>query len=208
MAWPFAPGDGQHVGAFSEVLSQDANLQSWTQLRQTGARWLRINVSRSDTETNQGMYDWTTYDQAVDTIVGLGLEPILTLMSTPNWASLNSGTSCAAKSEPRNASQGFPDFGTFCTQIGTRYCGKVRYYQIWNEPNGAGNFIVTSGCEGPDDPAKAVRDYCQLLKTGADALRTVDSNIKVLMGGMGSMMLDSWAMGPRWTAACRPRRWG
>ncbi len=155
-------------------------------LRQTGARWVRINVAWSTVQPSQPppvTYDWSTYDPVMDTTAALGLEPILTLFSTPTWASLNGDPNCAAKSEPAPAH--LSDFAAFCTAIGQHYLGKVRYYQIWNEPNGAGNFIVTSGCAGPDDPAKAVRDYCQLLKIGADALHNVDPNIKVLMGGMG-----------------------
>jgi hypothetical protein len=63
-------------------------------------------------------------------------------------------------------------YGADCSSVATKYHGKVRYYEIMNEPNGSWN--------GPWDPTV----YVSYLKACYQAVKAVDSRNQVLLGGI------------------------
>ena len=77
-------------------------------------------------------YDWTQIDKDIRATAAAGFQPIVEVYGTPKWARL---VPASPLSPPT------PDaFGQFVHAAAERYDGKhglprVRYWQIWNEPN-------------------------------------------------------------------------
>jgi hypothetical protein len=95
-------------------------------LQTLGVDLMRINVSWSAVETRRGVYDWSAYDGAITGLHERGIEPVLTLVSSPAWANGGRGTNWVPTS-------GGP-FAAFAAAAAHRY-PFVKHWLIWNEPN-------------------------------------------------------------------------
>jgi hypothetical protein len=93
----------------------------------------------STLETASGVYDWTHMDQAILIGNANGVSDyIFTFGSVPVWASTNPTDPCTGgdglgSCDPPDAAA----LTEFATQTVQRYCGTVKYYEAWNEPNNA-----------------------------------------------------------------------
>jgi hypothetical protein len=89
-------------------------------------------------------YNWARTDQRVAAIAQAGLEPLLVLYSEPVWARVGAGGRLHA---PRTDA-----FADFAAAVARRYDGsggqpRVRYWQIWNEPNLSFFFTLRRGAQ-------------------------------------------------------------
>lgn len=90
-----------------------------------------------DIETSAGVYDWTDLDNLVASAEALGMEVCYTIAWTPTFHA-----SDLTKYSQYGDSSGHPtmptdiaDFEAFVTALATRYAGRIKYYEVWNEPN-------------------------------------------------------------------------
>ena len=74
------------------------------------------------------------------------------------------------------------DFGDFCELVASRYRGRVRYYQIWNEPN-----LDIEWGQRPVDPAA----YVRLLQVGYERIKKVDPAAVVLAASLSPTVEES-----------------
>lgn len=93
-------------------------------------------TSWGQTESAKGSYNWTNLDNAVNAAKAKGVDYVYTFINTPHWASsrpsehcYNGYTGCAAP--PSSMTY----FDEYVGQVVTRYKGRIKYYQVWNEPN-------------------------------------------------------------------------
>ncbi|MGH3026193.1 MAG: beta-galactosidase, partial [Gaiellaceae bacterium] len=93
-----------------------------TRLQTLGLDVVRINVLWSRVEPARGQYDWSVYDPIVQGLHERGIEPLLTLVSTPSWA--NGGR--AANWAPTSGSS----FASFAAAA-QRHYPFVRRWLIW-----------------------------------------------------------------------------
>ncbi len=91
-------------------------------------------VSWADINPVQGTYNWAGVDGWLAANAGNGVDLIYTLGRTPQWASSNKtapGTygpgQCAS---PANIA----DWDTYVTSIAQHAAGRVKYWELWNEP--------------------------------------------------------------------------
>jgi hypothetical protein len=144
-----------------------------------GFHWLRQEFPWYDLEVSgKGNFDdcrngpcisaWDKYDQIVSLAEGRGLELLVRLSSPPDW-SRAVGAAGGAFAPPDN----FSDFADYAAAVATRYRGRVRYYQVWNEPN-----IYNEWGDHPVDPEA----YTQLLCAAYQSLKQVDPAIVVVSG--------------------------
>lgn len=128
--------------------------------------------SRNDM-TGDGIPDtisaWDKYDRIVNLADRYGLRIQARLDNPPEWS----------RSDPALGDFGPPDdlqdFVNFAVAVAQRYRGRVRHFQIWNEPN--------LGFEWGDRPVDPVR-YTELLCRTYDALKAVDPEIVVITGAL------------------------
>ncbi len=87
-------------------------------------------------EPVKGVWDWETLDMWVAAAEANGVQQILlTLGQTPGWASSQPDNvnyiGAGAPAPPNN----IQDWRDYITAVGQRYQGRIRNYEIWNEPN-------------------------------------------------------------------------
>jgi hypothetical protein len=107
-----------------------------------GTRWFELNPSNST-------YTWTNLDNLISQAQAHNTEILYTFGWTPSWAIGSQtcwnpgygGTACA------NVPDSMTYWDNFLTAIATHAKGKIKYYEIWNEPN-----VLTSGCSSNPCP--------------------------------------------------------
>jgi GH35 family endo-1,4-beta-xylanase len=111
-----------------------------------------------------GRSTWTKFDEIVDLVDELGLELIVRLDTSPEWAR-------TGNLHPQTPPDDLDDYGDYVTAVVSRYRGRVRYYQIWNEPN----LAVDWGMR-PVDPEAATA----LLRVGYHRAKAADPDAIIL----------------------------
>lgn len=94
--------------------------------------WNSIAPSKpaDPTDPNDPSYNWSGIDSRINSIQSRGMEPILVLYTVPGWA----------QPQPR-LSPDITQYAHFVEAVARRYSGdagqrpRIRYFQIWNEPN-------------------------------------------------------------------------
>ena len=100
--------------------------QRLDRIRDLGVDVVRLNVHWNEVSPQRGTFDWSDYDAIVRGLDERGIEPLLTLTSTPAWANGGRGSNWA----PTSGSS----FARFARATAVRY-PFVRRFAIWNEPN-------------------------------------------------------------------------
>lgn len=117
-----------------------------------------------------GVDAWAKYDQIVDMAAERDQQLIVRLGNPPSW-SRALGDEIGTNAPPDN----FDDFGDFVAAVAGRYRGRVRYYQIWNEPNGNEEW----GKQNVDPEA-----YAALLCNAYRRIKASDPTAVVLAGAL------------------------
>jgi cellulase (glycosyl hydrolase family 5) len=93
-----------------------------------GTRWSQI-------ETSNGYYNWSKADKVVNLALSNGKDIMYTFGGTPTWASSNPTQACLYGYGSCASPKYMSDLADFARQLATRYKGKIKYYELWNEPN-------------------------------------------------------------------------
>jgi polysaccharide biosynthesis protein PslG len=128
----------------------------------------RRNDTNGDSQPDE-IDAWTKYDNIVDLAEQYGLEIQARLSNPPEWAQSSPETGNFAP--PADVQ----DYVNYAVAVAERYRGRIRYYQVWNEPN-----IYPEWGEQFVDP----ETYTDLLCRTYDALKAVDPNIVVISGAL------------------------
>jgi hypothetical protein len=150
-------------------------------LAEAGFHWIRQEFPWYDIEiSGKGNFEdcrfppchpaWDKYDQIVDLTEAHGLEIIARLSSPPSWTRAD-GDARGPFAPPDN----FADYADYAAAVAGRYKGRVRYYQLWNEPN-----IYPEWGEQAVNP----ESYTELLCAGYAAIKKVDPEAVVLAGAL------------------------
>lgn len=150
---------------------------------EAGFGWLRQEFPWEDIEIHaKGDFEdrrheparsaWEKYDHIVDLAEKYGLELVVRISNPPTW-SRAAGDEVGTYAPPDE----FSDYAEFAGAIASRYQGRIGYYQIWNEPN-----IYPEWGSYPISPER----YTELLKAGAEAVRSADPEAKVVAGALAA----------------------
>lgn len=112
---------------------------------------------------------WAKYDNIVDLAVQYHVQIIARLGTPPAWSQAPQLAGTLAP--PAD----FQDFVNYAVAVATRYKTRVRYFQVWNEPN--------LGHEWGDQPVNP-EAYTDLLCRTYRALKAVDPSILVISGSL------------------------
>ncbi len=115
---------------------------------------------------------WDKYDAIVDLAEEHGMQMIVRISNPPEWTR-------AAGAEPGTFAppDDVQDFADFVSAVVGRYKGRVRYYQLWNEPN-----IYPEWGAYPISPEA----YTALLKAGAEAARAANPDAVLIAGALAA----------------------
>ena len=159
----------------------------------TGFAWLRQPMPWQDVEIHgRGDYEdrrnhpprsaWYKYDTIVRQAEAHGLEVVFRLDNPPAWTRAG-GDQVGVQAPPDDPA----DFAAFAMAVADRYRGRVRYYQIWNEPN-----IYPEWGEQPVSP----EDYAKLLAAASRAIRAVDPDAVIVLAAMAATTAYAGDMEP------------
>ncbi len=134
--------------------------------KSVGAQNVRLEVPWPVIETAPGVYDWTRADTIFQAANAAGVTIWPDLMWTPAWA----GGTSALNVPPTNTS----DWTSFVTAFTHRYQSNLGDgIEIWNEPD-SGKYLYNGSAQ---------TYVSQLLNPAYDAIKSVNPNLKVIMGG-------------------------
>ncbi len=150
---------------------------------EAGFHWLRQEFPWEDIEIHgKGDFQdrrheparsaWEKYDYIVALAEKYGLELIVRISNPPAWSRAQ-GDAVGSYAPPDD----YQDFADFVAAVVSRYRGRVRYYQLWNEPN-----IYPEWGGYPISP----EEYTELLKLGATAARAADPDVVIIAGALAA----------------------
>jgi hypothetical protein len=116
-----------------------------------GVTWAQLQPSSSTPWTASGNPALRQLDSIVSTFRAHGAEPMLTLGMTPAWAAhscnhVSGGMDWGIGTCAPRGTSATSAWGRYVTAVAKRYQGKIRYYEMWNEPslrNGYNDSITT-----------------------------------------------------------------
>ncbi len=147
-----------------------------------GFHWLRQEFPWYDIEISaKGNFEdcrnppqcvsaWDKYDQIVNLAESHDLELLVRLSSPPDWSRADRSARGAFAPPDNDA-----DFADYAAAVAERYRGRVKFYQVWNEPN-----IYDEWGNQPADPEA----YTRLLCLTYQRLKQVDPGIVVVSGAL------------------------
>lgn len=150
--------------------------------KNSNAKTVRDDFMWSGIESTKGSYNWSAPDNLMTLTAQRNIDLLPMVGYTPQWAWV-SGCTTSDKCEPANIT----DYVNFVTQVAKRYGANGTFWaanpslnyrpiqaiEIWNEPN------IHFWLPKPN-PIK----YTAMLKASYSAIKAVDSNIKVISGGL------------------------
>ena len=164
--------------------------QAVSMIAESGFHWIRQEFPWEDIEIHgKGDFQdrrhepyrsaWDKYDDIVRLAEEYGLEIIARLSNPPAWSRAR-GDEAGPFAPPDN----LEDYGDFVEAVARRYRGRIRYYQIWNEPN-----IYPEWGEQPVSP----EEYTELLRVGYTRIKKICPDCVVLSGALAQTI----PLGPR-----------
>ena len=136
------------------------------QVRELGAPALRFAFGWDGIETRQGVYHWGFWDAFVDEAQRRSVVLLPYLCYTPAWAA--GSPDQAYRSPPRDLAW----FAGFAQVSAQRYKGRIRSWELWNEP------------DLPDYWTGTAEQYASMVEQAARAVRSVDAQAVIVLAGM------------------------
>ncbi len=169
------------VNTFLEQEVEAAKVeQSLELIAEAGFGWIRQQFPWEDIEISAkgDFWDhkwnhsaWEKYDRIVDLAEKHGIEIIARLDNPPSWSRTMGDAPGWTMAPPDD----YEDFGDFVYAVVDRYKGRIRYYQIWNEPN-----IFPEWGDQPASP----EGYADLLKIAYRRAKEADPECVILAAGL------------------------
>ncbi len=133
-------------------------------LKELGVSFVRVDFYWQDIEPQKGKFDFSKYDYIVKLISENNIKILAILDYCADWA----GKSW--NSPPDN----LDDFVNFARKVVQRYKEKIKYWEIWNEPDSRIYW----------QPQDEMKTYLKLLKKTYKAIKEIDPSAKILLGGL------------------------
>lgn len=159
--------NSQHNAVDTHTL--EAMAASWC-----GAKIIREDIGWDNMQPSESRWDFTTFDRSVDIFGKYNLEVQAVYCYVPRWAVAKDWKPAA----PDRKGNGRPDYrhwANFIRAFAERYQDKIRYVEVWNEPDLAGFANFTQP------------EYLELLKIAYRETKAVSSDMTVLTGGFTCM---------------------
>jgi len=137
-------------------------------MQEAGIGWVRFDFLWEDIESSPGNFDFAKYDLIVELASEYKINILGILDYTASWASPQGVWNYPAQ-DPR-------PFVNYASKVIERYKGKIKYWELWNEPD--------SGIYW--QPQDGLKSYCALLKEVYLAAKKIDPGCKILNGGLAN----------------------
>ena len=147
-----------------------------------GLHWVRIQSGWARTETEKGVYHFEWLDSIVDNFVERNLEPWICLCyGNPVYTSHAAPIFGAVGCPPIETEEEREGWRRYVTEVVKRYKGKVRYFEVWNEPDMKYSWRH-SWDEGVHVPNPV--EYGKFCAETADTIHAANADAKVIGFGI------------------------
>jgi hypothetical protein len=135
-------------------------------------------------------YDWGQLDNFVRAMKSRGVEPFITILEAPAWAEGDDAADRAKRfGDAGTYRVNAKDVGDYMHAVATRYSGsfkdangntlpRVKFFQIWNEPNFAQYLVSRRKADIP-------KVYAKMLNAAYDEVKAVSRSNVVMTAGLG-----------------------
>ncbi len=143
-----------------------------------GAKVIREQIRWSLVQPKKDEWKFEYFDRIVNQADKLGIEIQTTLLSVPRWAidpdykPIREGGWMDARLPDYDA------FREFAKRTAERYKGKIRYYEVFNEPD-----LISFANYTPEK-------YLEIQSIAFDTIKAIDSEARILNGGISSIATD------------------
>ena len=135
-------------------------------MRKAGIAWVRMDFLWDEIEPQPGKFEFGKYDEIVDLLSRNNMNILGILGYSAQWAK----SSEQWNSPPKENAL----FVKYALQLIGRYKNKIKYWEVWNEPDSHIYWADQDGLKG----------YCSLLKDVYIAAKKQDPECKILNGGL------------------------
>ena len=132
-------------------------------MKEAGVAFVRMDFLWSDIEPVRGTFEFKKYDRIVEILSKKGIKILGLLDYNASWSSAH-----------WNDAPNREYYIQFAEQVVKRYKKKIKYWEIWNEPD----------CKLYWAPQDDMKSYTCLLKEVYPVLKKVDPTCDVLLGGL------------------------
>ena len=155
----------------------------WPAVKFGAWRLWDASVAWPNLEPQRGEWNFSLLDKYVDLALKNNVEVLLTLGLTPLWASARPNEQSMGDSgmaaEPKNVEY----WNKYVSTVASRYKGKIKAYEIWNEPFGKGNRLYFSG---------TVDKMIELARSAYLAIKRIDSSAIVVSPSLTEAGMLPW----------------
>ena len=131
-------------------------------------------TSWTNIETSKGVFDWTNLDNVVANANKNGVTDILMVLSgTPTWATNQRNPISLPAPNASGVPANMADWDDWVRAVATRYKGKIKNYQPWNEANLSTFYTGT--------PAQ----MADLTKRAYDIIKSIDPSATIVAPSTG-----------------------
>lgn len=159
------------IGLGFEKLDRDVfdPEKAYDKVAELGIKWARIQSGWQRTEIEKGVYDFNWIDSVIDNLIKRGIEPWVCLCyGNQLYDDLAKKVFGAVGCPPIFTAEQKNAWKNYVKAFVNRYKGKIRYYEVWNEPDG--EWCWKTGVSGTElglftiDTAKAVKEADESAK--------------------------------------------
>jgi hypothetical protein len=156
---------------------KDAQLGVWPSIEFGSIRLWDNGTAWTNIETSQGVFDWTNLDNAVTIANQKGMSDILMVLSgTPAWATNQRNPLALPAPDASGVPANMADWDNWVRAVATRYKGKIKIYQPWNEANLSTFYTGT--------PAQ----MADMTKRAYDIIKSIDPGATVVAPSTGTRL--------------------
>lgn len=182
-----------YIDNYNAPAAEQVARRAW----RTGAKHLRYHYLKWNLRrpVQDQPYRWENADRRLELMERYRMVPLINIAGTPKWASPDPSEALTPPIGVRRYSMFAPEdqaWRQFITELVSRWKGRVKYWEIWNEPSYVSCFWLDGS------PAS----YGRTLKSAYEAAKAVDPDCVVLSGGLFPAALNFMEEAIRSTNGC------
>ena len=135
-------------------------------MRKAHVGWVRMDFLWAEIEPQTGNFSFEKYDEIVGLLTRNNINILGILDYSADWAK-----SCPEWNCPPRENKLFADYAA---RVIGRYKNKIKYWEVWNEPDSYTYWVKQDG----------LKSYCALLKEVYIRAKQIDPGCKILNGGL------------------------
>jgi len=145
-------------------------------MAKSGIPFVRMDFSWEDIQPSEGEWQFDKYDRIVKLLTDNNIRILGIVSYSATWASSNKDH---LWNYPPKDDKYFTDYAV---AVISRYKNKVKYWEVWNEPDSRSYWV----------PQDMLVGYTQILKETYAVAKRTDPSCKIVLGGLADAWKIDW----------------